>query len=89
MRILAVAIVAIAMVSAAGLAQAQRYDPAFPFCMSVVEWGGSPHFDCSFYTMAQCKASASGLGFTCDPNPYYVSATTSPGRRGRQQRRLY
>jgi len=86
MRILAMAIVAIAMVSAAGPARAQRYDPAFPFCMYVIEWGGSPHYDCSFYTMDQCRVSASGRGGSCDLNPYYAGATASPVRHGRQRR---
>jgi hypothetical protein len=89
MRILAVAILAIGTVFAAGAARAQKYDPAFPFCMYVVEWGGSPHYDCSFYTMDQCRASASGRGGSCDPNPYFAGATASPGRHGRPQRRLY
>ena len=85
MRILAMAIVAIAMVSAAGPARAQRYDPAFPFCMYLVEWGGSPRYDCSFTTMNQCRATA-GLGGSCDRNPYSAGETTSPGRHSRQRR---
>jgi len=89
MRLMALAILAIVSVSAAGPARAQKYDPNFPFCMHVVEWGGSPHEDCSFYTMAQCRASASGLGFTCDPNPYFVGATAAPGQRDRGHRRVY
>jgi len=86
MRGLAVAILTLGIVSAAAPARAQRYDPAYPFCMYVVEWGGSPRYDCSFYTMEQCRASASGRGGSCDPNPYYVGATASPGRHGRQHR---
>jgi Protein of unknown function (DUF3551) len=88
MRSLAVAILTIGTVFAGGPARAQTYDPAFPFCMHVVEWGGSPHYDCSFYTMDQCRASASGRGATCDPNPYYAHAAALPGRHG-GQRRLY
>jgi Protein of unknown function (DUF3551) len=59
MRILALAILAIGMVSAAGQARAQTYDPAFPICMHVTVWGG-PYEDCTYYTMAQCAQSASG-----------------------------
>ena len=88
MRSLAVAILTIGTVFAAGPARAQKYDPAFPFCMFVVEWGGSPHYDCSFYTMDQCRASASGRGGSCDPNPYYVGAKAAPARRGRRHRRV-
>jgi len=87
MRRLALAILAIASVSAAGPAHAQKYDPAFPFCMHVVDWRSTPWEDCSYYTMAQCRASASGRGFMCDPNPYYVGATAAPGRHNRRHRR--
>ena len=89
MRILAVVILTIGTVLAAGPARAQRYDPAFPFCMYIVEWGGSPRYDCSFYTMDQCRASASGRGGSCDPNPYYVGATASAGRHDKRYRRVY
>jgi len=89
MRLLALAILAIVSMSAAGPARAQKYDPAFPFCMNVVEWGGSPHPDCSYYTLAQCRASAAGLGFSCDANPYYAGAIAAPERRERRHRRGY
>lgn len=88
MRRLVLAILAIASVSAAGPARAQKYDPAFPFCMHVVEIRATPWEDCSYYTMAQCRASASGLGFMCDPNPYYVSPTASPAQYKKRHRRV-
>jgi len=89
MRLLVVAILAIASVAVGGPAHAQKYDPVFPFCMHVVKWGGSLQEDCSYYTMAQCRASASGLGYGCDPNPYYAGAIAAPGRYDRRQRRGY
>jgi hypothetical protein len=88
MRILALAILAIGMVSAAGQAQAQTYDPAFPVCMHVTLWGGSFE-DCTYYTMAQCAMSASGRAGQCNINPYYAGAIASPGRNDRRYRRLY
>jgi Protein of unknown function (DUF3551) len=88
MRILALAILAIGMVSAAAQARAQTYDPAFPVCMHVAVWGG-PYEDCSYYTMAQCAMSASGRAGQCGINPYYAGATASPGRNDRRQRRVY
>jgi hypothetical protein len=89
MRLLALAVLTIVPVWAAGPAHAQKYDPAFPFCMHVTEWGGQLREDCSYYTMAQCRAATAGLGFTCDPNPYYAGATAAPGRSDRRQRRGY
>jgi len=88
MRILAVAILAIGLLSAAAQARAQTYDPAFPVCMHVVVWGG-PYEDCRYYTMAQCLQSASGRAAQCNINPYYAGATASLGRNDRRQRRVY
>jgi hypothetical protein len=87
-RISALAILAIGMVSAAGQARAQTYDPAFPVCMHVVVWGG-PYEDCSYFTLAQCAMSASGRAAQCNINPYYAGATASPGRNDRRHRRVY
>ena len=58
-------------VLAATSASAQTYDPKYPVCMTVIEWGGGAHIDCSFTSIRQCKASASGRAAQCDANPYY------------------
>ena len=69
MRTLAFTVLTMGIALAAGQARAQTYDPAFPFCMRVVPLGGGAYYDCTFYTMAQCAASASGRAAQCDPNP--------------------
>ncbi len=89
MRILALAILAIGMVSAAGQARAQTYDPAFPICMHVVTWGGGAYEDCTFTTLAQCAMSASGRAAQCNINPYYAGPTASQRRSDRRHRRVY
>jgi hypothetical protein len=89
MRILALAILAFGMVSAAGQAWAQTYDPAFQVCMHVVTWGGGAYEDCTFSTLAQCAMSASGRAAQCNINPYYAGATASLGRYDRRHRRVY
>jgi hypothetical protein len=81
MRTLTLTILTMGMVLA-GNARAQTYDPAFPVCMHVVYPRGASYQDCSYYTMAQCAASASGRGFQCDLNPYYAGAT-APARQRR------
>jgi Protein of unknown function (DUF3551) len=65
----AVAVAAVGMVP--GAAQAGGY----PFC---IKGGGyeSPLGDCSFYTYAQCLATASGRKAYCDVNPFYSYAET-------------
>ena len=83
MRTLAgLAILTMSIALAGGQARAQTYNPRFPVCMAVVPWGGGVYYDCSFYTMDQCRASASGRAAQCDPNPYYAGATASRQRRG-------
>jgi hypothetical protein len=76
-------IMAIGMWLAASPADAQRYDPRYPVCMH--RYGGSfmgaDYFDCSFTSLEQCRATASGLAATCDINPYYAGNQPPPPRR--------
>jgi hypothetical protein len=89
MRIPALTVLTMGMALTAGQAPAQTYDPAFPVCMYVVTWGGGGYYDCTYYTMAQCAASASGRGGTqCDPNPYYAGRMASPRRNARRYRQV-
>jgi hypothetical protein len=91
MRIPALAastILAIGMISAAAPAHAQTYDPDFPICMHVVQFESS-YEDCTFYTMDQCRASASGRAAMCSINPFYRGANSLPGRSERRHRRAY
>ena len=73
MRILALAILAIGAASAAAPAQAQTYDPNFPVCLHV--YGRISYYDCTYYTLPQCNASASGRSAQCVINPYFAHAS--------------
>ena len=87
MRNLAITILTVGIALAAGQARAQTYDPAVPVCMNVVAARGGTYYDCSYYTMGQCQASAAGRGAMCSPNPYYAGpplASRPSGRRYRQ-----
>jgi hypothetical protein len=86
MRVLALAFLTIGIVSI-GPAVAQRYDPAYPFCLHVYSEGGGNYYECSYTSLPQCNASASGRGFTCVINPYYVGAADPAGHR--RHRRVY
>lgn len=88
MRTLLLTVIAIATLQVATPASAQRYDPRYPVCMHVYSGGprggGSDWFDCSFTSLEQCRATASGLSATCDLNPYYrASVPPSPPRHRR------
>jgi hypothetical protein len=88
-RIPTLAILAMAIASVAGQARAQTYDPAFPVCMHLVPIGGGFYEDCAYYTMDQCRMSASGRAGECNINPYYAGAPASPRRTGRRYRHAY
>ena len=64
MRILALAIVTIGMVSIEPAA-AQTYDPAYPVCMHVFTRGFNYY---SYTSLPQCNVSASGRAAQCDIN---------------------
>jgi len=71
----------------AGPAAAQTYDPRYPVCMEVYTIDGSS-IDCSFTSIAQCAATASGQSAQCYANPYAVQGRQpglgpSPPRRNR------
>jgi len=73
---------AIATLCFAADASAQRYDPRYPVCMHIYDGGprggGSDRFDCSFTSLEQCRATASGLAASCDVNPYYSVPQSRP-----------
>jgi hypothetical protein len=84
MRILALAILAIGTVWAAGPARAQTFDPYFPVCMHV--YGDPTYYECRFSSLAACAGSASGRAAQCIVNPYYANAETPVGPRHRRHR---
>ena len=77
MRFLALAILAIAAASAP--AQAQTYDPNYPVCLHVM--GRISYYECAYYTLPQCNASASGRSAQCVVNPYFAHASQDPSAR--------
>jgi Protein of unknown function (DUF3551) len=86
MRTLPVAILIVGMISAAAPAWAQTYSPNFPVCLQTYGFAGD-NIDCSFTTLPQCKASASGISAQCLTNPYFASAREPAGYR--RHRRAY
>ena len=87
MRVLALAILTISAASVMSSARAQTYDPAFPVCLHVFTRGNN-YYDCSYTSLPQCNASASGRAGQCDITPYYAGAT-GPKRRDRRYRGAY
>ena len=78
---------AIATILAAVPAHAQTYDPAYPVCMQIYRLGGG-WIDCSYTSLAQCAASASGRAAMCLTNPFFAHENKKPPKQvdRRQQR---
>lgn len=85
MRLWLYPIVVIAALLAVTSAQAQTYDPRYPVCMHIYAGpAGLNWYDCSFTSLPQCRATASGRAATCDLNPYYQF--NAPSQRPRHKR---
>ena len=59
--------------------RAQTYDPNYPVCIQTYNIGGGS-IDCSFTSLAQCAASASGRSAQCYDNPYFALGGRKPPR---------
>ena len=79
MRILICTFLTIAAVSAAAPLRAQTYDPNYPVCIQTYAIGGGS-IECSFTSLAQCAASASGRPAQCYNNPYFALGGRKPPR---------
>lgn len=81
MRVLAT-ILTIATALVALPARAQTYDPNYPVCLQTYAIGGG-RIDCSFTSLPQCAASASGRAAQCLNNPYFAQGDRKlPRHRG-------
>jgi hypothetical protein len=88
MRIATLAILMIAPVLMAAPARAQTYDPAYPVCLQVYQGLVDYYYECTYTSLPQCQASASGRAAQCIVNPYYAGRKTPPpGRRDRRHHR--
>jgi Protein of unknown function (DUF3551) len=70
--------------SATNTAQAREY----PWC-AYYGLFGSEATNCGFNTLAQCRATISGIGGSCQPNPAYRGRTTEGRSRRQVQRERY
>lgn len=68
MRILALAVFGMLSIASA---RAQTYDPAYPVCLHVFDRGAN-YYQCTYTSLPQCNASASGRGAVCVINPYFA-----------------
>jgi len=72
----------LALFALAALAASQLIAPPagaetyYPWCANYGgDMGGASN--CGFSTLEQCRATVSGIGGFCDPNPFYVDTAKS------------
>ena len=53
-------------------ASAQTFGGGYPVCLH--QYGPATYYDCSYSSIAQCNASASGRAAQCVVNPYRANA---------------
>lgn len=83
-RILAatlIAVVTVVLTPAAGMA-----DP-YQWCAVYSGGMGGGGTNCGFVTIEQCRATVSGIGGFCDPNPFYTGPVERPAKRTRKRAR--
>ena len=71
-------------------ARAQTYAPGFPICLRV--YGPINYADCTYTTLPECNAAASGRPAQCLVNPYpnpYFASSGSVERSARHRRYRY
>ena len=78
--------------TAAGAMSAAVAMPAaaheFPYCIKGCDFGAGAG-DCSFASLAQCQATASGRDAYCAANPYFSVRADMQTDRSRQSRRRF
>ncbi len=60
----------------------------FPYCIKGCDFGAGAG-DCSFSSLAQCQATASGRDASCAANPYFNARADMQADRSRQSRRRF
>ena len=59
-----------------------------PYCIKGCDFGAGAG-DCSFSSLVQCQATASGRDASCAANPYFNSRAEMQTDRSRQSRRRF
>jgi hypothetical protein len=80
------ALLAAGAVSAAVAMPASARD--LPYCIKGCDFGAGAG-DCSFSTLAQCQATASGRDASCAANPYFNAKAEMQTDRSRQRGRRF
>jgi hypothetical protein len=77
---------ALGIVAASSVFDAARADP-YRWCADYTVLGGIGARNCYFVTLAQCRATVSGVGGMCVPNPFFDGTDRGSRPVNRSKRR--
>ena len=79
------ALAALTLLAAGAIFDSAKADP-YRWCAELtINWGGASN--CYFMTLEQCRATVSGIGGFCRPNPFYTGAPEAQQPAARPRRR--
>jgi hypothetical protein len=85
-KLMILGLLTVGAIAAAGAAPAQAgYD--YPVCLRV--YGPASYNECTYTSMAQCQATASGRAAECYPNAFAAYPGPAQGGRTYRQRGAY
>jgi uncharacterized protein DUF3551 len=73
---------ALAILLGSSLFAPSKADP-YAWCAEYTGGGLGGSSNCYFTTLEQCRATVSGVGGYCSPNPFYTGNRTTTQRRAR------
>jgi uncharacterized protein DUF3551 len=85
MRTILAGTAAVIVLLAIDIQPGSAQNPTRPFCIRD-GMNGPGTWDCSYYNMKQCLASASGAGGTCYENPFYQGSKKAAPQRKQRER---
>jgi hypothetical protein len=78
----------LALMAAGTVSIASAAAGEFPYCIKGCDFSAGAG-DCSFSSLAQCQATASGRDASCAANPYFNARADMRLDRSRQSRRRF
>jgi hypothetical protein len=82
-----IALAAVAVTGAIGFECGPAEARDYPWCAQYSERTGGGGRNCGFVSLDQCRATISGIGGICEPNPRYATGRGDRRRDRRDNRR--
>jgi hypothetical protein len=71
----------LAAIAAAAMTVTPAHADPYKWCAVYGGRDGNGGKNCGFVTLEQCRATISGAGGTCEPNPFYTGGNSQQNKR--------